>query len=100
MEKFRGKGFWRRATLLDRLQWDVFRARYRRTQPHLATMFLNSTAHFQHMYWRNMAPEQFKIRPDKSEQAEYDSAILYGYRQMDRKRCTAGTFMAQGAALA
>jgi hypothetical protein len=74
---------WKRAVLLDRLQWDVFRSYWKRGQPDFATFFLNSTAHFQHAYWRNMEPEHFKIKPDPGEQAVYQDAILYGYEQMD-----------------
>jgi hypothetical protein len=79
-----GKSRWRRATILDRLQWDVFRWYYRKTRPHLSTFFLNSTAHFQHMYWRNMDPEPFTIKPTSEEQREYEAAVLSGYRAMDR----------------
>lgn len=82
---------WKRAVLLDKLQWDVFRYYYRKLRPGLATFFLNSTAHLQHKYWRNMEPEHFRIRPDSAEQAEYESAILFGYQQMD---ALLGRFMA------
>ena len=83
-ERLSGKGRWRRAVLLDKLQWDLFKHIYKRERPALATMFLNSTAHFQHMYWRNMEPGRFKVRPDDNEQAEYEEAILFGYTEMDR----------------
>lgn len=82
---------WKRAVLLDQLQWDVFRFYYRKLRPAFATFFLNSTAHLQHKYWRHMEPEHFKIAPSPAEQAEYESAILYGYQQMDR---LLGEFMA------
>ena len=48
---------WRRAAILDRLQWDMFRKIYQKERPALATFFLNSTAHYQHYFWRNMDPE-------------------------------------------
>jgi hypothetical protein len=79
----RGKSRWKRAVLLDKLQWDVFRHYYEKLRPALATYFLNSTAHLQHMYWRNMDPEAFRIQPTAAEQAEYGNAILYGYQEMD-----------------
>lgn len=79
-----GRGRWRRATILDRLQWDLFRWYYAKSRPHLATFFLNSTAHFQHAYWRNMDPAPFSLKPSAEEQAEYADAVLYGYQQMDR----------------
>jgi hypothetical protein len=75
---------WKRAAILDRLQWDVFRWYYANDRPHLATFFLNSTAHLQHVYWRNMDPAPFAIKPSAHEQTEYAGAVLYGYQQMDR----------------
>ncbi len=54
------------------------------SDPHFATFFLNSTAHFQHLLWRNMDPEPFQVKPTTREQAEYQDAVLYGYQQMDR----------------
>ena len=74
---------WRRATILDRLQWDLFKHVYRKTEPTLATFFLNSTAHYQHYYWRNMDPSQFAARDTKEREAEYANAILFGYKKMD-----------------
>ena len=79
----KGKGRWRRATILDRLQWDIFRWYYRKTKPDYATFFLNSTAHFQHFYWRAMDPGPFEVKPSPEDVAEYGNAILYGYQQMD-----------------
>ncbi|HSD25237.1 MAG TPA: hypothetical protein VLB79_13030 [Solirubrobacterales bacterium] len=74
---------WRRAVILDKLQFDLFRSQWKRTRPDFATFFLNSTAHFQHLYWRNMEPEHFKVKPEPGDQAVYEDAILYGYEQMD-----------------
>jgi hypothetical protein len=79
-----GQHRWKRAVLLDKLQFDVFAWYYRHMKPHFSTFFLNSTAHFQHLYWRSFAPELFAVKPDDRERAEHGSAILYGYRQMDR----------------
>jgi hypothetical protein len=78
-----GRQRWRRATILDKLQWDVFCAHYKKNRPAFSTFFLNSTAHFQHMHWRNMDPAPFKVKPTEKEQAEFETAILYGYREMD-----------------
>jgi Type I phosphodiesterase / nucleotide pyrophosphatase len=74
---------WKRAVILDKLQFDLFRSHWKRQRPDFATFFLNSTAHFQHLYWRNMEPEHFKVKPEPGEQAVYEDAILYGYEQMD-----------------
>lgn len=74
---------WKRASILDRLQWDVFRHNFKRLRPTLSTFFLNSTAHYQHYYWRDQNPELFAIKPDPQHAAEHRDAILYGYQQMD-----------------
>ena len=74
---------WKRASILDRLQFDVFRHHQRRYRPDFATFFANSTAHFQHTYWRHMAPEEFDSRPEDDEIARYQDAIFHGYLQMD-----------------
>lgn len=75
---------WRRAAILDRLQWDLFRHFYRRTSPALATFFLNSTAHFQHYYWRDMEPELFAASSEADKEGRFSDAIAFGYRKMDR----------------
>lgn len=77
-------GKWKRVAILDRLQWDVFRWYWKRLRPAYATFFSNSTAHLQHMYWRNMEPGAFEIKPSSEEQAAYGDAVLFGYRCMDR----------------
>jgi len=79
-----GKNRWKRAVILDKLQFDVFRAHYQRERPDFSTFFLNSTAHFQHVHWRNMEPGLFEVQPGAEEQAEYEDAILFGYQEMDR----------------
>jgi hypothetical protein len=83
-EKRTGKGKWKRATILDKLQRDVFLHYFRKLRPQFSTFFLNSTAHFQHAHWRNMDPEPFKIKPTDADQAEYQHAVRYGYEEMDR----------------
>jgi len=75
---------WKRVVLLDLLQFDVFRHHYREFRPDLATMFLNSTAHYQHAYWDSMEPEAFDTPPSQQERATYENAIRFGYEQMDR----------------
>lgn len=75
---------WRRAAILDLLQFDLFRHVYKRKQPSLATFFINSTAHLQHIYWRNMDPSPFIIKPTAADQKDYGHAVLSGYKSMDR----------------
>lgn len=83
-ERRTGKGRWKRATILDKLQRDVFLHYFKKLRPAFSTFFLNSTAHFQHVHWRNMDPEPFKIKPTDADQAEYQHAVRYGYEEMDR----------------
>lgn len=78
-----GHGRWKRVVLLDRIQLDLFRHYWRKTRPVFSTFFLNSTAHFQHMHWREMEPELFTVKPSDAERQEYEKAILFGYKQMD-----------------
>lgn len=75
---------YRRVALLDALQFDVFEHYADRARPHVATFFLNSTAHLQHSYWRHMQPDAFQVRPDAAEMAVYGDAVLFGYQAMDR----------------
>ncbi len=79
-----GKYRWQRAVLLDRLQWDVFAHYWNREHPDFSTFFVNSTAHFQHCYWRNMNPDPFTLKPKPGEQEEYKDAIQFGYQSMDK----------------
>jgi Type I phosphodiesterase / nucleotide pyrophosphatase len=83
-ERMTGRGRWKRAAILDKLQRDIFLHYLRKTRPALATFFLNSTAHLQHVHWRNMDPEPFKVKPTDAEQAEYQHAVRFGYIEMDR----------------
>jgi hypothetical protein len=84
MKEVRGQDRWKRAVILDKLQFDVFQWYYRKIKPRFSTFFLNSTAHYQHFYWRNMEPEIFTVQLSSSEAAKYESAILFGYQEMDR----------------
>lgn len=75
---------WKRAMIMDKLQWDVFRSVYKTLKPHFCTFFSNSTAHMQHCYWRNMEPEHFEVKPSEEEQAEYGAAVLFSYKELDK----------------
>jgi hypothetical protein len=79
----RGVDRWKRAVILDKLQFDVFSWYYKQLEPRFSSFFLNSTAHYQHMYWRDMEPALFKVRPS-AEASKHESAILFGYQEMDR----------------
>ena len=75
---------WRRAMILDRLQWDLFRSIHKRERPDFATFFLNSTAHYQHFHWREFEPELFQVRASAEDEQAFGEAVLEGYRNMDR----------------
>jgi hypothetical protein len=76
---------WRRAALLDRLLWDVF-AHYWQSprRPKVGIFFSNSTAHYQHKYWRYHDPEAFTLKPSAQELAWYQQVIRFGYQAHDR----------------
>ena len=82
-KRTKGKSRWRRQSILDRLQMDVFKHYWKSLNPHFATFFSNSTAHLQHMHWREMEPGLFKVAPSTKEMAEYSDAIEWGYRLQD-----------------
>ncbi len=75
---------WKRVSLLDVMQFEVFRHYYRQYQPDFATFFINSTAHYQHAYWRFMEPEKFQSEVNPRDAARYKDAVLYGYQCMDK----------------
>jgi hypothetical protein len=83
-ERTGGAERWKRVALLDRFQWDLFRQHQRRARPTFATYFSNTTAHFQHQYWRHMDPEPFTVKPSEEERRRFGGAIRYGYQEMDR----------------
>jgi hypothetical protein len=82
-EERSGTARWKRAMLLDKLQFDVFAWYYRKIRPDFATFFLNSTAHYQHLYWREMDPDVFTAKPTEAQLKTYQDAIEFGYREMD-----------------
>ena len=75
---------WKKATVLDWLQFDVFCHLYKKENPDFSTFFSNSTAHFQHKFWRYMEPEKFTLKPSKEEQVKYSNAVLYAYKNHDK----------------
>ncbi len=81
--ELRSASKWKRAIILDRLLWDVFRKVYKDKQPVFSTFFLNSVAHYQHYYWRNMEPDLFEAKSSDADQENYKDAILLGYQKVD-----------------
>ncbi|MDY6946098.1 MAG: alkaline phosphatase family protein, partial [Pseudomonadota bacterium] len=75
---------WRRASMLDKLCWDVFSHFWRSERhPRIGVFFSNATAHYQHKYWRHHDPDAFALKPDASEMRSYSKAIRYGYQGLD-----------------
>jgi hypothetical protein len=75
---------WRRATMLDRLSWDVFAHFWRSDRrPRIGVFFSNATAHYQHKYWRHHQPEVFSFKPAAEELRNFSKAIRYGYQAHD-----------------
>ena len=75
---------WRRSVILDALSYDVFRNLVRRHEVAYATFFSNSTAHFQHYFWRNFRPESFSVPAPLEDHPSLSEAVLAGYRSHDR----------------
>ena len=82
-ERFDPRIKWRRAALLDQIQYDVFRTYVRRCGVRFASFFSNSTAHYQHLYWRDMEPAAFPDPPEPRAHASQRDAVPFGYRMMD-----------------
>jgi hypothetical protein len=74
---------WRRATVLDALAFDVFTTLVHRHEVAFATFFSNSTAHFQHYFWRNFRPDEFTLAPPETDHESLSAAVVTGYRRMD-----------------
>ena len=77
------KASWKRAAILDKLQFDIFKHYWTRFQPDFASFFANSTAHFQHSYFHLLEPDKFALPEDMMRDAEHRDAIFFGYQQMD-----------------
>jgi hypothetical protein len=82
-EAFRPGQKWRRALILDLLQYDLFRRLNERFDVEFASFFSNSTAHLQHYYWRNMDPQRFSAAPPPGSDPSLRNAIQSAYVAMD-----------------
>ena len=60
------------------MQMDVFRRYWKRERPTFSTLFLNSTAHFQHLHWREMEPHLFQVQPTAAELADTSWRLYSG----------------------
>lgn len=90
---------WQRASLLDQLQVDVFLHYWRKYRPDYASIFMNSTAHYQHAYFHLIDADQSPSGDTEPGDPRH-RAVLFGYQQMDRFiDRLARTLEAQGAML-
>lgn len=80
----RGRGRWRRTDILDRLQFDLFRHVYKKTNPSFATFFSNSTAHLQHHGWSEVEQRVFLDSSVEGAPGWDRSPVFRSYRNMDR----------------
>jgi hypothetical protein len=79
-----GRQSWRRAVLLDKIQFDIFSHYWRRLKPDFASFFVNSTAHFQHAYFHLLRPEGFEGLLARADDPVHKDAVLFGYQEMDK----------------
>jgi hypothetical protein len=92
---------WRRATILDRMLWDVFAHFWRGPrQPRVGIFFSNATAHYQHKYWSHHDPSLFTLKPDAAELETYGNVIRFGYQAHDRLIGKAMALAGPGTAIA
>lgn len=91
---------WRRAALLDKVQFDLFAHYWRRLRPDFASFFINSTAHFQHAYFHLLQPESFDGELRRADDPAHKDAVLFGYQEMDKLLGRFFRLEAQGALLA
>jgi hypothetical protein len=92
---------WRRATILDRLLWDVFEHFWRGSRrPRIGIFFSNATAHYQHKYWSHHDPSIFSLKPRAAELKTYGNAIRFGYQAHDRLIAKAIALAGTGTAVA
>jgi hypothetical protein len=92
---------WRRATILDRLLWDVFAHFWRGPRrPRVGIFFSNATAHYQHKYWSHYDPSIFSLKPEAAEIETYRNVIRFGYQAHDRLIGKAMALAGAGTAIA
>lgn len=87
ISEFNDATSWRRASVLDHIQYDVFRSLTRKHKAQFSTFFVNSVAHYQHYFWRNMEPDVFDRPPSTSDSKSLATAILSGYKSLDDLIC-------------
>lgn len=82
-ERFKPSLKWRRAMAMDWIQADIFLKYYEKERPEFATFFSNSSAHYQHHYWKDYEPDLFEDA-NYAPSDETQDAIRQSYINNDR----------------
>lgn len=74
---------WRLAGLFDLFLAEIFCSVQKSPEYQYLTLFLNSVAHYQHHFWRNLEPSKFSPEITAPDCRPQDNPLLYGYQVMD-----------------
>lgn len=74
---------WRLAGLFDLFLAEIFNCIKHDQSYQFMTLFLNSVAHYQHHFWRNLEPGEFAPEISSPDCRPQDNPVLYGYKVMD-----------------
>lgn len=74
---------WRLAGLFDLFLAEIFNSVKQNSKYQFLTLFLNSVAHYQHHFWRNLEPSGFSPEIKAPDCRPQDNPLLYGYKVMD-----------------
>lgn len=74
---------WRLAGLFDMFLAEIFCSVQKVPDYRYLTLFLNSVAHYQHHFWRNLEPSKFSPDVKAPDCRPQDNPLLFGYKTMD-----------------
>jgi hypothetical protein len=74
---------WKLVGLFDLFLAEIFLTVQRDSQYKFLTLFLNSVAHYQHHFWRNLEPDKFSKNVTAPDCRPGDNPLLFGYKTMD-----------------
>ncbi|MCX6116029.1 MAG: alkaline phosphatase family protein [Proteobacteria bacterium] len=82
-QKIDPKCKWRLVGLFDLFLGELFINVLKKNEHRYLTLFLNSVAHYQHHFWRNLEPEKFDQNVKAPDCNPEDNPLLYGYEVLD-----------------
>lgn len=82
-QRFEPKVKWRLAGLFDLFLAEIFCSVQKTPDYRYLTLFLNSVAHYQHHFWRNLEPAKFSPQVKAPDCRPQDNPLLFGYKVMD-----------------